>query len=211
MHGPAVMSLLAGKEIGTAPDVKVYYYAYPSWDEDQKNEADLFYHVIERNKTLPDKEKIRVISMSHGVDNMKNSDLLATAEKAARDAGIIVVDVNSIKIQVVGTLPFTDKNNPSNYVKVNWARYENKALYVPASRTYADGYTDNRKLDRYVYAEGGGFSWAVPYIAGVIALGLQVDPTLTEMETFDYLYKSGYDFHGGKLINPKGFIQMVIL
>lgn len=55
MHGPAVMSLLAGKEIGTAPDVKVYYYAYPSWDEDQKNEADLFYHVIERNKTLPDR------------------------------------------------------------------------------------------------------------------------------------------------------------
>lgn len=119
MHGPAVMSLLAGKEIGTSPDAQIYCYAYPSWEADQKNEADLFYHVIERNKTLADKDKIRVISMSHGVDSMKNSELLAIAEKKAREAGIIVVDVNSMEINPVRALSFTDPNNPDNYVVAN--------------------------------------------------------------------------------------------
>lgn len=42
MHGPAVMSLLAGHEIGVAPEAKVHYYAYPSWNADHKSEADLF-------------------------------------------------------------------------------------------------------------------------------------------------------------------------
>lgn len=212
MHGPAVMSLLAGKEIGIAPEANVYYYAYPSWDADQKNEADLFYHVIEKNKTLPDDQKIRIISMSHGVDrSMKNSELLAQAEMKARDAGIIVVDVGSINISAVKAEPFKDKNNPENYTKVNWGLYKNNALYVPTGRTTADGYTNPNKRNRYVFWEGGGLSWAVPYIAGVIALGVQVDSDLTEEKAFEYLYKSGYDFHGGKLINPEGFLEMIAI
>lgn len=210
MHGPAVMSLLAGKDIGTAPDVKVYYYAYPSWLGDQKNEADLFYDVIEKNKTLPDNEKIRIISMSHGVGfSMKNYELLEQAEAKAREAGIIVIDVCTTNITAVKALPFTDKNDPNNYVVANWVRYGNNCLYVPAGRTTADGYSDESKTDRYAFWEGGGLSWTVPYIAGVISLGLQVNPSLTEKEAIDYLYKSGFDFHGGKLINPEGFVKMV--
>ena len=34
MHGPAVLSLLAGKTIGTAPDAEIYYYAHASWKAD---------------------------------------------------------------------------------------------------------------------------------------------------------------------------------
>ena len=208
MHGPAVMSLLAGHEIGVAPDAKVFYYAYPSWKADQKNEADLFYHVIERNKALPPDEQIRVISMSHGVDrSCINGELLARAERAARDAGIIVIDVATIDIGAVRAVPLADKNDPSSYVAASWARYWGGCLYVPTGRTTADGKANRN--NGYIFWEGGGLSWAVPYVAGVIALGLQVDPALTEKAAIEYLYASGYDFHGGKLINPAGFIDLV--
>ena len=40
MHGPAVASLLAGKTIGVAPDVSIYYAAWPSWLEDSRYAAD---------------------------------------------------------------------------------------------------------------------------------------------------------------------------
>jgi len=140
MHGPAVMSLLAGHEIGVAPDAKVHYYAYPSWKADQKDEADLFYHVIERNKTLPPDERIRVISMSHGVDrSCINGELLAEAEKAARDAGIIVIDVATTSLGPVRAKPFADRNDPASYVAASWARYWGGCLYVPTGRTTADG------------------------------------------------------------------------
>jgi len=208
MHGPAVMSILAGREIGIAPDARVYYYAYPSWKADQKNEADLFYDVIEKNKSLPEGQKIRVISMSHGVNpSFTNSHLLAEAEQRARDAGIIVVDVRTTRLSAVRAVPFANKDDPDSYVKVSWSRYSLDCLYVPAGRTTADGCVDRN--NGYVVWEGGGLSWTVPYVAGVIALGVQVDPDLTEEQSIEYLYASGYDFHGGKLINPEGFIDLV--
>lgn len=208
MHGPAVMSVLAGHEIGVAPEAKVYCYAYPSWKADQKNEADLFYHVIERNKTLPPDERIRIMSMSHGVDrSWMNSESLVRAEKAARDAGIIVIDVGTIRLNAVRAVPFGDKNDPDSYVVARWSQYRDGCLYVPTGRTTADGMAGLN--DGYAFWEGGGLSWAVPYVAGVIALGLQVDPALTEKAAIEYLYASGHDFHGGELINPQAFADLV--
>lgn len=66
MHGPAVVSLLLGKEIGIAPDVTLYYVAFPSWRTDQRAHADAIRKVIEQNQALPEGQKIRLITFSDG-------------------------------------------------------------------------------------------------------------------------------------------------
>ncbi len=53
MHGPAVLSLLSGKDIGTAPEAEVYYYSDASWERDQLRQSEVLYQIIEKNKTLP--------------------------------------------------------------------------------------------------------------------------------------------------------------
>ncbi|MBN1797011.1 MAG: hypothetical protein JW822_00420, partial [Spirochaetales bacterium] len=54
------------------------------------------------------------------------------------------------------------------------------------------------------------YSWTVPYISGVLALGWQVNPDLTYQEILDYLFASAYtNWQGYKVINPPAFIQMI--
>jgi len=50
-------------------------------------------------------------------------------------------------------------------------------------------------------------SWGAPYIAGVVALGMQVNPDLSVDQIDKLLYESGWDFQRGKLINPIGFVE----
>ena len=64
--------------------------------------------------------------------------------------------------------------------------------------------------DSYAYYGSGGLSWASPYVAGLLALGLQVNPDATAAELFAALMDSGTPFAtGGKLVSPAGFIQAV--
>jgi subtilisin family serine protease len=60
----------------------------------------------------------------------------------------------------------------------------------------------------YAYYGSGGLTWASPYAAGLLALGLQVKPSATPEELFEALAGTGTVFAtGGKLVNPTGFIQ----
>jgi len=60
----------------------------------------------------------------------------------------------------------------------------------------------------YAYYGSGGLSWATPYAAGILALGLQVKPTATPAELLKAITDTGTPFvTGGKLVNPVGFIQ----
>ncbi|MEX0974289.1 MAG: S8 family serine peptidase [Bacillota bacterium] len=62
--------------------------------------------------------------------------------------------------------------------------------------------------DTYTYYGSGGLSWATPYIAGLMALGLQVEPSVVPADLFKALNDTGTPFAtGGKLVNPAGFIQ----
>ncbi len=124
----------------------------------------------------------------------------------------MVIDVTTFDYSPVFIKPFKDKDNYNNYQVVQWkSNYESGksgGFYVPTSaRTTADG-TGNDKT-KYDYWTNGGLSWAVPYVVGTIALGLQVDSNLSKENAIKYLYESGHDFNGGKIINPEGFINMV--
>ncbi|MFC1601602.1 hypothetical protein ACFL34_04560 [Candidatus Sumerlaeota bacterium] len=57
MHGPAVASLLVGKNCGTAPGAKVYFVAAPSWKRDSAYQAKALDWLIAQNEKLAAGEK----------------------------------------------------------------------------------------------------------------------------------------------------------
>lgn len=215
MHGPAVLSLLSGKDIGIAPNSEVYFFGNSGGKDNNKYEAISFEKIVEINKTLPENKKIRVVGMSHAADDFVNKEYaehLRKAQEEARKSGIIVIDV-TCNMATAGVMGFKDRNDYRNYELSNWEKKWNEAqlkgrLIVPADfRTTAMGYDND--ISHYAYWSEGGFSWGVPFITGVIAMGLQINPNLTEKEAFEYLHKSAYNHLGGDFINPKGFLEMV--
>ncbi|WP_209466367.1 hypothetical protein [Symbiobacterium terraclitae] len=86
-------------------------------------------------------------------------------------------------------------------------------IWVPMdSRTTASptGQTD------YAFDRHGGWSWAVPYLVGIYALGLQVDPDLSPerfyqaaLETGSYteFEHAGRTYRLGPIINPPALIE----
>ncbi|MCJ7586755.1 MAG: hypothetical protein MUQ00_02485 [Candidatus Aminicenantes bacterium] len=84
-------------------------------------------------------------------------------------------------------------------------------LYIPSVRwTQAE---ERKKGDcSYQYTGHGGLSWTVPYLAGVLALGWQVNPSLTRTEILSRAYSSAYLKNGrAMIINPEAFIAAAAL
>jgi serine protease AprX len=214
MHGPAVTSLLVGENIGTAPDAKVYYVAAPSWLEDAQYYADALDWIVEENEKLPDGNKIRVVSVSTMPSGLwallhKNNDAWDGAYKRAMNAGILVLDCT---YEQGITVPCTyDVNEPDNIAKCipNWSGPINpphKRINIPTSRTTAieqGGFS-------YQFTGDGGLSWSVPYLAGVLAMGWQINPELTGDQLLDMIFASAYKTDGpADTIDPRAFIDMV--
>jgi len=214
MHGPAVTSLLVGEDVGTAPDAKVYYVAAPSWLEDAQYYADALDWIVEENEKLPDENKIRVVSVSTMPSGLwellhQNNDAWDAAYKRAMDAGILVLDCT---YEQGITVPCTyDLNEPDNIAKCipNWSGPINpphKRINIPTSRTTAieqDGFS-------YQFTGDGGLSWSVPYLAGVLAMGWQINPDLTGDQLLDMIFASAYKTDGpADIIDPRAFIDMV--
>lgn len=66
----------------------------------------------------------------------------------------------------------------------------------------------NRGEDSYIYWSDGGFSWLIPYVAGLAALGLQVNPSLTYDEVCDLLVKTRVvNSEGDAVVNPRAFLN----
>ena len=66
-----------------------------------------------------------------------------------------------------------------------------------------------RGSDVYRAEVNGGLSWSAPYLAGLAALGYQVNPDLTPDEIVRYWKESATPAaFGGKIINPRGFIAL---
>lgn len=217
MHGPAVTSLLAGTKCGTAPDARVYYAAVRDgvYEVDYVDSIDW---IIEKNRNLPTAEKIRVVSVSAApgeagtpsTDNQKKWDqACARAEKA----GILVLDCTSHH-GFIGPCWY-DANQPENVTKctpgypgLSLRSYPGRILVPASPRTTAEEY-DKGKFG-YQYCGRGGQSWAIPYCAGVLAMGWQINPDLSFEEMHDLLFQSAYIKQSGeKIINPVEFIKLV--
>jgi hypothetical protein len=80
---------------------------------------------------------------------------------------------------------------------------------VPTSyRTVAEEYTEGSPS--YQYTGQGGLSWGIPYAAGVLALGWQVNPTLDYEKIVQILFETcSIANDGSNIINPIAFIDAI--
>ncbi|MDD4626903.1 MAG: S8 family serine peptidase [Syntrophomonas sp.] len=68
----------------------------------------------------------------------------------------------------------------------------------------------NNGDDQYVYWAYGGFSMAIPYIAGLTALALQVNPDMTFEQIINTIIETKTVTSEGRyIINPKKFIDSI--
>jgi len=221
MHGPAVASLLVGTNCGTAPDAKVFYAAAPSWKKDSAYYAKALDWIIDRNHQLPIGQKIRVVSVSacpsgQGSPFDKNNAMWDQACQKAKASGIMVLDCTDSDRGFIVPAHFTENTteNPASC----WPGFPSdtptrsfspESLYVPTCpRTSAEDRDDGK--GSYAYWGQGGLSWAIPYAAGVLAMGWQVWPEATPEQMKELLFKSAYtNKDGAKIIHPPRFINTV--
>lgn len=218
MHGPAVASLLVGSNCGTAPDARVYYAAAPSWTKDTAYQAKALDWIVEQNEKLPASGKIKVVSVSAspsgpGSPFEKNNEMWDKACVRAEAAGIMVLDC-TIHRGFIDSCWY-NANDPESAANCRpgypgmKSLANRKGILVPASpRTTAE---ERDKGDySYQYCGRGGLSWTIPYCAGVLAMGWQVNPELLPEQMKELLLKSAYIEPGGKrIINPRKFIFLV--
>lgn len=211
MHGPAVVSLLVGENIGVAPKVNVFYAATPSWLGDAIYEVQAVKWIIELNKTLPCNQKIKFISVSAAPGDpymrTKNSELWLECLEEAKQEGICVVDCTpGNRFVTVGYVEPTTGEFCYGFPDMPMIRPQVGEVHVPNSvRTVAESY-DNEKFS-YTYCGKGGLSWGIPYAVGVLCLGQQVNPNLSAFELKEMLIESASK--NGCVIDPKAFIEMV--
>lgn len=209
MHGAGVASLLVGKTCGTAPGAILHFWAQPSWKGDYQYRCRALEQIIQYNRDKKKSEQIRIVSVSKGFSLREpNLDQWKALLAKAEQAGIYVIHCGKMGFGA-GCRFLKDSNDPANYQLCAFysggsVYRESGTLFTPIDhRTTAS----EKAKDAYTVWTGGGLSWGVPYIAGVVACGLQVNPDLPADQIDKLLYDSGWDFQRGKLINPLGFVD----
>ena len=209
IHGPAVASIAVGKTVGVAPDADLYYIATDMCNPTgafEENDYSCLAHsvrrVLEINNLLPQDRKIRVISISAGWEQgSKGYDEITAATKEAKDAGLLVIcsnveEIHGFKFQALGREPLADPDKYESYQPgLWWAKqfynggfdFSNTLLVPMDSRTTASP----GGADEYVFYREGGWSWSIPYIAGVYALAAQVKPEITPDEFWRLALQTG--------------------
>jgi hypothetical protein len=174
-----------------------------------------------------------VISISVGWDrSQKGYDEVTAAVERAKKQGIFVVssvldETYGYSFNGLGRDPLADPDKPSSYGAGLWwadsmlndksyERIKNKlknSLLVPMdSRTTASptGVSD------YAFYRNGGWSWSIPYIAGLYALSCQAKPDITPEEFWNAALKTGdmitvekdgRKYEIGKAANPARLID----
>ncbi len=241
MHGPAVASIAVGKTVGVAPEADLYYVSSvngsmfywlikyklfkirkvnPKWD------AKSIYRILEINRTLPADRKIRVISISFG--SYKKNFLKAIED--ARNEGVFVISsslkqTHNLRFHGLGKECLSDPDDINSYFPGAWW---SKSFYQSPDKFKIDSILmvpmDSRCTasqcgkDSYVFYPNGGWSWSIPYIAGLYALACQVKPSITPQEFWNKALETGniieIDQNGkkykfGKIVNPIKLMEML--
>ena len=147
----------------------------------------------------------------------KNNDLWEKAVEKAEKEGLLVLDC-TMPHGFIGPC-YYDLEDPENVSRCRagfpgrpamgpserWKRY----VFAPCSfRTVAEEYSDGHPS--YYYCGRGGLSWSIPYVAGVLALGWQIKPSLTPVVMKELLLETAYRTkEGHKIIDPVAFVDAV--
>lgn len=210
-HGSGVCSIAVGKTCGVAPLANLHYYATPSpkWQDDNRPWAKTVEQILERNRDLPQAEKVRVISKSAGQFSVREyyRQWQAVVDEANR-RGVLVVTCGSESVSY-GTLKRkvgTDPDDPNCHGYAFQNADGSRPVYVPvANRAVAS----HRGRKAYTFDTRGGDSWAVPYLAGLAVLAFQVHPTISPDEIVKLWDETATSTRLGPVVNPRGFIEAV--
>jgi hypothetical protein len=237
MHGAAVTSIAVGKNIGVAPEADLYYIG--SWTGDWEPETNNFtwnfkyyaqaiHRILELNQSLPEDQKIRVIAMQIGwsPDQAGYEEITAAVEEAKK-AGVFVIssslsETHGLNFHGLGREPLAAPNEFSSYEPGLWWQQQffdrgslSNTLLVPMdSRTTASP----TGTEDYVFYREGGWSWSIPYLAGMYTLAAQVNPDITPEQFWDVALKTGKTIpikHDGKeyqfgvILDPQALVEEI--
>lgn len=227
MHGAAVASILLGKTVGVAPQAKLFHFAAEFKERDNCFDARPITQTLQKiqklNRQLPPKDKIRVVSISRGfAPKDEGAEDFARAQKTLEDSGILVLTTNDV-FTLSRTHASANPDSTGAYQRpAYWFRPHEYALYssfnnplVPTDFRTTASPTGNGD---YVLYANGGLSWAVPYLAGLYALSVQVNPSVTPVQFRKAVLKTarhqncefaGENFQAKALINPAALIEAV--
>lgn len=174
-HSSAVSSILAGKQTGVAPEADLYFFAEKQNDREEYWWNDLksaFSKILEKNRQLPDNEKIKVISISGWLYGEWIKDLAMKLENSwvrVINSGDFFSDFWYLEKKD----SMWDANNFQNYQhRIGWL----DALYVNSGdRTVADP----ENIWAYRHDTHASASRAIPVVAWYYTLACQADPTMT--------------------------------
>ncbi len=207
MHGSAVSSLAVGRTSGVAPEADLYYFSMGDdlltgslWQLHYVAQA--IRRVLQLNEVLPAEDRIRVISISLGWNLYTGAgcyDVVAAVEEA-RAQGVLVVHTSMENVYGIGYMglgrdPLSDPDQFESYGPSAWWESSFYAGWMAGRRIYApmDSRTtaDFTGTSDYVFYRSGGLSWTTPWIAGVYALAVQVDPALTPERFLELAEQTG--------------------
>jgi len=209
MHGATVASIAAGKTVGVAPEADLYYVGSRAGDYwglgvftyNFRYYAQAIRRILQVNKQLPPDRKIRVIAMQVGWERYQlGYGEIAAACNEAKAVGLFVVsssleDVHGFKFNGLGRSPLADPDKFESYelglfwgVEFPEAKWLAGRLLVPMDSRTKACYLG---ADEYFFCRQGGWSWSIPYLAGVYALACQVEPKITPDRFWELAVKTG--------------------
>lgn len=232
MHGPAVASIAVGKTVGVAPQADLYYIAetHGTWKPGLPFKWDFHWvaesidRLLEINRTLPPDRKIRVISISVGwTEGRKGFDEANRAVEDATKENVFVISTSlerthGLEFHGLGRDPLKDPDDAESYRPGLWWSedfFKGRGFWAKRPRLMVP--MDSRCVaspcgtEDYVFYAAGGWSWSVPYLAGLYALACEVKPAVTPEEFWAVGLKTGktitierggttYDF--GRIVDP---------
>ena len=183
-----------------APDADMYYYAGTDGDGLVQN----LQAIIDKNKTLPDDKKIRVVSMSFSLNGDRKKALEKVKELEAQGVWVFSCDEQFLA-KGFGYLEKKDSmgnvNDFNNYQLSK--RYgcekipvynekkekigEREPLYVNSGdRTVPDPNNENA----FRHDSVASASWAIPVVAGYYTLACQANPKMNPKKFMELAYQT---------------------
>jgi len=219
-HGAVIASMLAGRNVGVAPDSTIYYFAVPDSADPFLDYTRALARLLELNSSLPVAARIRVVNISAGYTGLDATRPSVTSWESmirqAEQQGVAVVHCGPtfpLWYLVAGSPPNHDRNTVDSYEPAIWLKKQAlgdpwpDALYVPGDyRTGAGTASPND----YVYFGEGGNSWAAPYLSGLVALAIQKEPSVPNTVLLRLLNETSVrNANGIRVLNPTKFLEAV--
>lgn len=202
-HGSTVATQLCGKNLGVAPNAKLWFYG-----TGQGSEATLvddyvaLRDIYEKNKQGAN---IKIINISASVYR-ENSEYKEIYEKLL-EQGCYIID----------SLTFGDKFTSINQDCITKDYYYSDGQ-LASMEQYK--YCDNIAISTggkmtplvtttsdYLYCGQATYSWAIPKLSGYFALALQLNPDLTYQEFEQLAIDTAKEINGIKMFNINGIIE----